>query len=134
MNVGDGFIHEASWINDGPVPVNFGPTSDDEMMVLVLMYTEDEIDVGTAANGLDVFEGLKVSPNPMTEGAVVELPTDIGELTFRMYDMLGQEVRNETGIRTRQFEIRKGSLKSGMYVFTVEAASGQQKTGELIIE
>jgi len=134
MGFGNGFIHEASWINDGPFPVNFGPTSDDEMMVLVLMYTEDELDIGTATNEADVFEGLKVSPNPMSEGAIVELPAELGELTFRMYDMLGKEVRNESGIQSNRFEIRKGNLQPGMYIFAIEHVKGQRKTGKLIIE
>ena len=41
MNFSNGLIHEASWLNDGPFSVNFGFTSDDEMMVLVIMYLDD---------------------------------------------------------------------------------------------
>ncbi|MEM9260140.1 MAG: hypothetical protein AAGA62_10875, partial [Bacteroidota bacterium] len=37
MNFANGLRHEASWINDGPTPVWFGPTSQDEMMVMVIM-------------------------------------------------------------------------------------------------
>ena len=135
MTLTNGFVHEASWINDGPFPVNFGPTSADEMMVLVLMYTDEQLTtVSVDEPGEDVFAGLKVSPNPMTEGAIVELPADLGELTFKMYDMLGQEVRSQSGIRQNQFEIRKGNLQPGMYLFSVEDLNGQRKTGKLVIE
>ncbi len=134
MGFGRGFIHEASWINDGPFPVNFGPTSADEMMVLVLMYTDEQVGVGTSTKDTDIFEGLKVSPNPMTYGATVELPSELGELTFRMYDMLGKEVRRESGIQTNQFEIKKDNLKSGMYIFTIENVQGDVRTGKLVVE
>ncbi len=134
MSFGNGFIHEAQWINDGPFPVNFGPTSDDEMMVLVLMFTEEQLSVGTATEEVNVFEGLKVIPNPMTVGAVLELPSDVGSYTFRMFDLLGRQVRQVNDIRNSQFEIKRGQLQPGVYLFTLEDEEGRQTTGKLVVE
>ena len=55
MNIFNGLVHEASWINDGPQGVGFGVTSDDEMMVMVIMYTEDSTGV-EVNNPTSIFE------------------------------------------------------------------------------
>ena len=67
-----GFFHEASWLNDGPSPVWFGATSDDEMMVLVMMYLTDT--TGLISNTEEVIEALE----SITDyGKIMILPENI---------------------------------------------------------
>jgi hypothetical protein len=91
---GNGIIHEAKWVNEGPVPVNFGPTSDDEMMVLIAFYTEQPIAVGTAEPGLQFIEKqILVSPNPSSGQVRFTLPEGVENVRmFRLFNLTGQEV------------------------------------------
>lgn len=134
FNNSNGIIHRASWINDGPSPVNFGPTSNDEMMVLVMMYTQDT--VGLTTNTFDLFnplEQVQVFPNPMKNQTTFVLPADIGSVNFRLYDAMGREVQSRQGITGSQFDISRGNLPKGMYVYRIEDETGKLKTGKLAI-
>ncbi|MEZ5033320.1 MAG: T9SS type A sorting domain-containing protein [Saprospiraceae bacterium] len=92
INSQNGLLHEASWINDGPTSVNFGPTSDDEMMVLIMMYVTDTTGLTT---DLDLPNGvapgiLKMTPNP-TKGLITfQVPGYTDWLQLRMFDPTGK--------------------------------------------
>ena len=135
FNASNGIIHKASWINDGPAPVNFGPTSNDEMMVLVMMYTQDT--VGLATNTLELFNPLdeiSVFPNPMQDKTSVVLPLDIGAVDFRLYNAMGKEVQSREGITANSFEISRKDLPKGMYIFRIEDETGRIKSGKIVME
>ncbi|MFK7806500.1 MAG: T9SS type A sorting domain-containing protein, partial [Saprospiraceae bacterium] len=134
MTNGNGLIHTASWLNDGPFPVNFGPTSDDEMMVLVLMYTDEQIGDPVSNNEITNEPSLKIYPNPMDELALLELPERGSTYNFRLYDVLGKEVRSVDRIETSDWLLERGSLGSGMYVYVVLGEDGERYTGKLLIE
>lgn len=136
VNFQNGLIHEAQWINDGPASVNWGPTSDDEMMVLVLMYVEDTTglvltDIEDLANPLDE---IRVFPNPMQQETMVHIPAEIGEVTFRLYDSVGKELRRMEGISAKRFSFQREQLPAGMYIYRIEDELGRFISGKLIIE
>jgi hypothetical protein len=129
----NGLIHSASWLNDGPVPVNFGPTSDDEMMVMVLMFTEEEVDFPTDNKEITKIPSLNIYPNPMYETALLTLPDEESRFSFRLVDMLGKEVRQVDGVSGKELLLERGELGSGMYVYVLTAESGKQFTGKLLV-
>lgn len=135
-----GVTHEAKWINDGPVPVRWGPTSQDEMMLFGMLFVTD-------TTGLDIenvttstvelknpLEEIVVMPNPMREMTNIVLPDNIGPVNFRLVDMLGKEVRQLKGFRNKFIQINRNNLPSGMYLFTVENEVGQSFTGKILME
>lgn len=134
MTGNNGLVHRASWINDGPTPVNFGPTSDDEMMVMVLMYTEDEVDFPSSNNEITNEPALDIYPNPMNEIALLRLPENGNGFSFQLYDVLGQEVRHVPAVSGKELLIERNELQSGMYVYVVMDDAGTRYTGKLIIE
>ncbi|MBK8491680.1 MAG: T9SS type A sorting domain-containing protein [Saprospirales bacterium] len=137
MNTVNGLIHEASWINDGPDPVWFGPTSSDEMMVLVMMYTLDSTGVVIAGDGaLPPQEApvTAVNPNPVQDQALLTLPDSWGNATFRLYNAAGVLQREVKEIHTPEWTFERGDLSDGIYFFRLEDASGQYSSGKLVLQ
>ncbi|MBC7776561.1 MAG: T9SS type A sorting domain-containing protein [Phycisphaerae bacterium] len=124
---GNGIIHEAQWINDGPVPVHFGPTSDDEMMVLIAFYTEHPITVGT--QDPESQWGAKqifVSPNPTNGNTMFTLPSGVeGVRTFRLFNLTGQEVLRQTDLQGNSFNLDLSRLAPGVYFFDADGRMGK---------
>ncbi|MCH2081234.1 MAG: T9SS type A sorting domain-containing protein [Saprospiraceae bacterium] len=135
MNFFNGIIHEAKWVNNGPSPVNFGPTSDDEMMVLVLMYLEDTTGVVTNLETIpNPLSEVEVFPNPMDEKTVISIPTGLDGIRFRLFDTQGRELRTLTASKgSTQLEFNRQQLPSGMYFYRIEDESGRFQSGKLMI-
>ncbi len=126
----DGIIHEASWVNDGPTSVNFGPTSDDEMMVLIAFYTLQPVTVSTGEPTGDLAERqIIVSPNPASGSATFFLPNVSEVRQFRLFDLTGRAVLTQNNIAGNTFDIELGSLAPGIYLFNADG-----RTGKLMVE
>ncbi len=136
--INSGLIHEASWVNDGPEPVSFGPTSEDEMMVLILMYTEDTTGlIQTNTNETLALAGeapLKVYPNPMQDHTVFELLPEWGAVDLQLFDVLGREVFAAYQITESNYRLERGNLDQGMYLYQVRDEQGRLRTGKLLLE
>ncbi|MCF8239529.1 MAG: T9SS type A sorting domain-containing protein [Saprospiraceae bacterium] len=134
INSQSGLIHEASWINDGPNSVNFGPTSNDEMMVLIMMYVTDTTGLTT---DLDLPNGvapgiLNVSPNPTTGQVNINVP-DIEEwLTLKVYDVTGKVVF-QTSFQGPTNCIDLSAYNSSMYFIRVSDLHGLFNQVERVI-
>ncbi|MDO8368524.1 MAG: T9SS type A sorting domain-containing protein [Saprospiraceae bacterium] len=127
----NGIIHEAQWINDGPVPVNFGPTSEDEMMVLIAFYTEQPITVGTDEPGPQLLEKqILVSPNPSNGNVTFTLPEGSeGVRTFRLFNPTGQEVLRRNDLSGQSFDLDLSRLSPGVYFFDADGRRGKLERG-----
>ncbi len=136
VNLTNGFLHEASYLNDGPNPVAWGPTSNDEMMLFGMMFVIDTsgLDLPVATNDpLQVLEGVRVFPNPMKEQAVFELPESDGGLRLIVYDMLGSAVHTVDKLVVKQYVLQRNKLTKGMYFYRVEDEQGKFTTGKLFV-
>lgn len=123
----NGIIHEAQWVNDGPAPVNFGPTSEDEMMVLIAFYTEQPLTVGTSEpKQLETSQTITVAPNPVKGTAIFTLPEDISfAYEFRLMDMTGKLILQQHDLQGNIFEIDLTQILPGFYVFEVDGRIGK---------
>ncbi len=122
----NGLIHEASWINDGPNPVNFGPTSNDEMMVLIMMYVTDTTGLTT---DLDIPKGippgiLNIAPNPTSGHVGIQVPGFENWLTVQVYDPVGTPVI-QTSFQGPSHAIDLSGLDPGLYFIQVRDLHGQ---------
>lgn len=133
MNFANGLVHEAKWVNDGPVPVNFGPTSDDEMMVMVIMYTEDSTGVQVVPTHELVAEPdvLNISPTPATDWVQVQSPDYINDGTFLLFDATGKQVLQQSVSGTR-FLVERGAWPSGVYWYKLQTADAKYYTGKIL--
>lgn len=133
MNFLNGLIHEATWINDGPQSLGFGPTSNDEMMVLIIMYVNDLEGVSVSTDQLkNQVKGVKIAPNPMSELATINIPKTFKANQLFLFDITGKQVFNRA-ITKDYVELQKGNLLPGMYFYRLEDAQGQFATGKLVI-
>jgi hypothetical protein len=89
-----GFIHEASFLNThGPDPVEWGLTSDDEMMVLGLQYILGD-DITSVKDIEKEVSMLKVYPNPAHQSfTLTGKMTTQGKLRIELFDVIAERVR-----------------------------------------
>ncbi len=122
----NGIIHEATWVNDGPTPLQFGPTSDDEMMVLIAFYTEQQVTVDAKEPlAPDAGRQLLVYPNPTTGRAFVRLPGEQGIRRLRLFNASGVEVLRRTDISSGSVELDLSSLPNGWYWLDADGIQGK---------
>lgn len=133
VDVNPGILHEASWKNTGLTTLRFGPTSEDEMMVMIAMYVLDTTGL-TSSRELKEIEDVRMFPNPMTDRATVLLPPSVLSVKFTLFDVLGRIVRQEDAIYNNRFDILRNDLKSGLYLYRIEDERGRVKNGKIIIE
>ena len=129
FNFQNGIIHEATYENNGPSPVWFGPTSDDEMMVMVLMYTEDTTGVvfdntTSIENSFNPLDEVSVFPNPAQDQVTFALPMDAGEIRIQIYDSLGRVVKQIDNNFENIVRVQKNNLVNGVYFYRIENDQG----------
>lgn len=139
LNFNNGFIHEATYANHGPGPVWFGPTSDDEMMVMILMYVTDTTGVvfdntTSTAEIYNPLEDIQVFPNPMNDQTSFFIPNGVGEIDLTVYDMLGQPVRRMENVNNQLIRLDRGNLVGGMYLYRIEDREGRFISGKILVE
>ncbi|MCB0597050.1 MAG: T9SS type A sorting domain-containing protein [Lewinellaceae bacterium] len=133
FNASNGLIHQASWVNDGPQPVGWGPTSDDEMMVMIIMYTEDTVGVVTDIREVQpLVNDVLAYPNPAQEEIAFSLPATAGEVRLRLHDATGKVVRQQSGLSAPDFIVRREGLPSGLYFYHLEGEDGRVRTGKVV--
>lgn len=138
VDLNDGVIHEATYINDGPVPVGWGPTSQDEMMLFALFFVTDTTGLGGLVSNTLEFENpleeIRVYPNPMQEETTIYIPNEIGTVRFQLFDAMGRELRRIEQFTGKELKIKRAELTKGMYLYRIEDQKGRYKTGKLIIK
>lgn len=138
INMSSGFIHEASWVNNGPSSVGFGPTSDDEMMVVVAMYLTDTTGLNLPAVGTSTEEieestsEVRVMPNPFSQTALFEFPFDVYDAELEIFNSIGQRISKESNINGNTHVFNRKGIAAGLYYFTV-SEQGRHMTGKFVI-
>lgn len=126
INWSQGLIHEAQWINDGPVPLNFGPTSDDEMMVLIVFYTEDPVTVDANTPGEKILaNNLLISPNPAKGRFYVTIPGGADVQKLSLFNLAGQEVLRQHNLSGDFIAVDAPKLSPGIYILDVDGKKGK---------
>lgn len=106
INLQQGVIAEASYINDGPVSVDWGLTSDDEMMLFVIFFTTDTTGIAmyedtSSTVGIrdQILTDAKVViyPNPVSNQASLDISgIKDGTTLFNVIDMNGRVIHSES--------------------------------------
>jgi hypothetical protein len=130
-----GIIHEAGFTNtNGPDPVLWGLTSDEEMMVLGVQYIE-----GSELTGIEEvapIEGLRLYPNPSSDRFSLSFNLlEDATIAITVLDVLGKQVaavysgNNQSGMFSHNFNASEARLSSGIYTMniTVDGATVSQK-------
>jgi hypothetical protein len=125
-----GIIHEAGFVNtDGPDPVLWGLTSDEEMMVLGIQYVEGASLTGIEENA--PVEGLRLYPNP-TNGSF-SINFDLLEnsmVNLTLFDVVGKQVANlfsgetNSGMFTKNYSADQLGIAAGTYTVRIQVGEG----------
>jgi hypothetical protein len=130
-----GIIHQATWVNDGPSPVWWGPTSDDEMMVMVMMYLLDTEGVTTEVFSPEyTLEGVQVFPNPASGSFSMKLPPSVQKAQLLLFDVYGKQVRSIDHITGGIFTVERAGLPAGIYYYHVQDSQGRGQSGKMVFK
>jgi hypothetical protein len=143
INMDEGLIHEASYVNDGPNTVFFGFTTDDEMMLMIYYYLEDTTGLGSVvATGIEdspsFIEQLIAYPNPVNDKVTFQFNNypSLGEVDLEILDGFGRVVRSEASIAlfetNSNFTIPRGDLPAGLYFYRIKTENEGEFAGKLI--
>jgi hypothetical protein len=131
-----GLRHYASYVNLGPGPVAWGPTSDDEMMVLYYFYLEDTAGVpiiGRPDAAADL--GVRVGPNPTSEMLYLQLEAGAsGTWQVSLLDLQGREMLHETWVQqgAERKALSLSGLPAGIYFVRIQNPDGQSVTKKIV--
>lgn len=125
-----GMIHEAGFINtDGPDPVNWGLTSDEEMMVLGVQYVEGASLTGIEENA--PVEGLRLYPNPSNGNFSLSFNLlEEGSVDINLIDLQGRLVSNlysgvnSPGMFNQNFALNQPNVSKGAYFVKIDVNGG----------
>jgi len=140
INLADGLIQEATYLNDGPEPVTWGSTASDEMMLMGLMYVFDTTGLHLPVVSSDYepeaqsLEGVSVYPNPMADATMFTFPEDaVKPFDVQVFDLLGTKVYDVENITTDSHEMKRGDIPTGMYLYRVADEDGKWQSGKLFM-
>ncbi len=144
VNLQEGLIAEASYLNDGPVPVDWGLTSDDEMMLFIIFFTldtagiamyEDSINTGIRQNITNNAD-VNFYPNPVGSLAKVDIKgINNGESTFNIIDLSGKVCLTQSFDHQDQssLQINAEKFNNGMYFYEIQQGAITVSNGKFVV-
>jgi hypothetical protein len=95
--------------------------------------------VGTITVGVEELNNnnsVSVYPNPMSVSATVTINENVGDANYSMkvYDVLGNVVKNIGSINNKVYTLERGSLSKGVYFYEVTRNATVIKNGKLVIQ
>lgn len=94
VDMTEGFIHEAKYVNNTGSTLNWGLTTEDEMMLISVQYTEAPLVEPTSVQeGAMAEDQLVVSPNPFVDELMVSYALDReANVKLEIYNSIGAKV------------------------------------------
>lgn len=130
----DGLIQKASYqipgsANESAPFINFGLTTDDEMMLAFIQYTREPV---PSNPNTGIFDGRKdepsfmsIYPNPTNGTSSIKFSLDeSADVQLTVFNSLGQEVN----------KVYAGTLAAGQATFQFDAANGSDPNGLYLIQ
>ena len=79
-----------------------------------------------------VQEHSFVFPNPTAGTLQIDIPPNVGELNFHLYDMAGRQVFIQNSVLTFE-EIHLGNIAKGLYFYRIFDKSGRSWSGKVVV-
>lgn len=98
VNMSNGLIQEAVYVNNTTDTIRWGLTTEDEMMLISVQYTEAPLPVDTGGT-IGIEEGalgyFNASPNPFADYITVHYKlNNPSKVTAELYDIYGRHIRS----------------------------------------
>ena len=91
-----GLIHEATYNNNGTKNVGWGLTTEDEMMLITIIYTEEEPTATSVKESLNPHK-VNVFPNPASDKISITYNLNKpSTVSAEIYDLLGRNIKTIT--------------------------------------
>ena len=74
----------------------------------------------------------QVFPNPTTGTLQIDMPPNVGELNFHLYDMAGRQVFTQNSVLTFE-EIHLGEIAKGLYFYKIFDKNGRAWSGKVVV-
>ena len=74
-----------------------------------------------------------LSPNPFTTTATIRFGKEVSGATFSLYNLLGEKVSETSGITAESFQLTRGSLQIGAYVYEVREKDKSICRGKAVV-
>ena len=89
---------------------------------------------GTAENSLQ--ETISVYPNPFTNQTTIKFFSNenIENASLKIFDLLGNEIKNISGITNNEIKIERGNLTPGIYFYQLKDNINSISIGKLIVQ
>ena len=95
-------------------------------------YIGCEISVGIE-DVANTDANFTIYPNPFTSSATIKINAEMQNVELRIFNVPGQEVFR-SAIKNKQYEIQRGNLPAGIYIYKVFAGEKMIGTGKLVAE
>lgn len=128
LNVNNGLIQEASYINNGPDTIFYGPwANQSEMMVFGYYYVSD-----TSALAISEIEETKISvyPNPFSNNLFIESKERIEAI--ELFDLRGISILKKTFNLQHKVSLELQNLTSGTYLLKATTEKSNSLFSRLI--
>lgn len=140
MGFGGGLIHEATYVNDTDRTLRWGDTTDDEMMLIFIHFTDGPVPiVGVEETDLANTNAFKAAPNPYQgETTISYTLQDRQDVRLEVFDLLGKKIQTihnapqAAGSHAYPFSAKQLGLPSGMYL--VQLTIGDKRATQKIVE
>lgn len=120
-------------------PGNPYESSDDEMMLAVIMYTYDTTGLGalnpTGFQPVPINSPTHIYPNPMDEYLIVDLSgmPEFKSGTLTLFDLIGRKVKEVFVRRNEPTILYRDDLLSGIYFYQIADDKTVYGSGKIII-
>ncbi len=78
------------------------------------------------------LQPVSIYPNPSTESAVLQLPAELPQARFELFDGTGLRMQ-EAGFSGRQYRFERGKLPAGIYYFRISLPDRIYAAGKLML-
>lgn len=133
----NGIIHEAKYYNNGPEPVWFGLTSDDEMMVMLYFYIEDTTGLNLPTAIAEIPESktpVLLFPNPANDIFYIQsaLPENTNT-EIMLVDITGRKYAFQQTVKNSLISIECSDLPPGMYMVIMRSEDEELRSIPVIL-
>lgn len=78
---------------------------------------------------------VSVAPNPMSNTATISITNaNMSDYTFILTDLSGKMVKTIGNIESQSFELERGNLKNGIYLYQIVRTDGQTANGRIVLQ
>ncbi len=143
LNMSDGIIHKAQWVNNSNQTAQWGDLSTDEMMITTVAYVnslegvtfgEPSVCLADEPEPMDTTTSIiesnsasvELYPNPFESNAILQnLPVVEGQIVLEWMDINGRLIRNEKVNSDQTVVVNRNGLSDGMYILNVRDESSE---------